>query len=125
MGGRLGRPVVEDTVMRCPACGADYVAGDRFCGNCGERLPDGAAPAPNAAAPPPLIVGARPEPAAPAAPQARAAGPACPVCGTALPPEASRCEVCGFEPGASVVLPSAVAQMPALHQQPARSQQPD
>lgn len=87
--------------MKCPACGADYLAGDRFCGTCGERLPQeagGAESSPATSVPPDQHVHA-----------AEPGGPACPVCGATLASEATRCEVCGFEPGASVVMPGAQA----------------
>ena len=93
--------------MKCPACGAEYIEGDRFCGTCGERLPEGAAAAAGAA-----FAGT----GAPTAVDVQAAHEheaACPVCGAGLASEDARCSVCGFEPGASVVLPNAAAAMPS------------
>jgi hypothetical protein len=87
--------------MKCPACSTEYVAGDRFCGTCGERLPQDGVPAAAPAAIADFDVRQAPVPSA--------AAPACPVCGAALGADAARCEVCGFEPGASVMMPGAQA----------------
>src|SRR5687768_1008926 len=97
--------------MKCAACGAEYVPGDRFCGTCGDRLPAEGAPASGGAS----VAEAAAPAAAPAqvsvaAPQQAPPGAAaCPVCGAALAPGALRCEICGFEPGSSVVIPGGSA----------------
>ena len=90
--------------MKCPACGGDYQAGDRFCGTCGERLPE-AAPAGNRPDAGGSGSAVAVEPRRESSAAAASASAQCPVCGAGLAAGAIRCEVCGFEPGASVVLP--------------------
>lgn len=105
--------------MQCTACGAAYQPGDRFCGTCGDRLSESAPPpavspaaAPTSTAPPapaPIASGERFEaggrPENVAAPVSGAPAAVCPVCGSPLAVNAARCEVCHFEPGASVLIP--------------------
>lgn len=108
--------------MICAACGSQYQVGDRFCGTCGDRLPEAAPNVLVQESPPPDQSGMLTTvmPSAPDAPFAmpppprieEAAGPACPVCGATLAAGVTRCDVCGFEPGASVVVPGASAPPP-------------
>jgi hypothetical protein len=105
--------------MNCPNCSAQYQPGDRFCGNCGERLPQEAAPVhaesgaavrdttgrPGGESSIAGIVESLDRPAA-------TDSATCPVCGAGLAHEAARCEVCGFEPGASVIVPTGLGQQP-------------
>lgn len=93
--------------MRCAACGADYVDGDRFCGTCGERLPSAAAP--------PVVVAAAPVSPPRSGP---AAGGICPVCGATIADGASVCTVCGWEAGVSMAMPSAGAGATAASRSP-------
>ena len=66
--------------MKCPTCGAENEAGNRFCEQCGSRIePSGAVPQAQvdlASAP-------------------TAAGPTCPNCGAAVLPGEAFCENCG------------------------------
>ena len=60
--------------MKCPTCGAENEASNRFCDQCGSRLEPSGASSPAQEA---------------AASQPTAAGPTCPSCGaTVLPGEA-------------------------------------
>jgi hypothetical protein len=103
--------------MNCPSCSALYQPGDRFCGNCGERLPQDAVPARADAGAAMREAAGRPgaEPTIADLAEsldhpASASSATCPVCGATLLHQAARCEVCGFEPGASVIVPAGLAQ---------------
>src|SRR5579884_617971 len=88
--------------MECPTCKAPYQPGDRFCGNCGERLP-AAEPAPAAPPSPPVAAGRQERPAYAAEPVQAAV---CSTCGAPRIPGQARCQVCGAE------LPAAVSTAP-------------
>jgi len=66
------------TGLACPACGAAYQAGDRFCVRCGEALPQQAAPA----------SGSR----------------VCPSCGAAVVEGDRFCAKCGYNVGGEEVV---------------------
>lgn len=112
--------------MECPTCKAPFQPGDKFCGNCGERLPDAAA-APAGGS----VFGGAPvgeqRSRAPfaatgggmGAPSAGASGGLagmgsqtvpCPTCGAALIPGAPKCDVCGMEFIAAGVDPNAAVR---------------
>lgn len=78
--------------MKCPTCGADNEAGNRFCEQCGSRL-DVAPGSPSA-------------PASVAAPAA-AATATCPSCGATVLPGEAFCDECGAS--LSNVAPAAVS----------------
>src|SRR5689334_2598917 len=66
--------------MKCPTCGAENEASNRFCEQCGSRItPSG---------------GFQPAPADLAA-LPTAAGPTCPSCGAAVLPGEAFCDECG------------------------------
>lgn len=122
--------------MNCPSCSAPYQPGDRFCGNCGERLVSsaptrgsvgagvGAASTPDAAGRPHGDASIAGLAESFARPVAGGQDAACPVCGAALAGEADRCTVCGFEPGASVVVPAGSMQQAPSQARPAAAAEP-
>src|SRR5215217_9030140 len=93
--------------MKCPTCGAENEAGNRFCEQCGSRMePSGGFPQAQVA----LAV------------QPTAAGPTCPSCGAAVLPGEAFCDECGASlstaaptviPGASNDAPTMLAPPPA------------
>ena len=100
--------------MECPTCKAPFQPGDKFCGNCGERLPDvgsgpagggpfgSAAPAVEQRSRDPFAGGGMGSSAPAGGPGAGSGGMGgqtvpCPTCGAALTPGAPKCDVCGME----------------------------
>ena len=96
--------------MECPTCKTPFQPGDKFCGTCGERLPDvGAAPAAERGTPPAPMepvgrdafgAGGGGGPALVAAPPSgsgAARGMPCPTCGGPLAPGQTKCQVCGMD----------------------------
>ena len=66
--------------MKCPTCGAENEAANRFCEQCGSRIePSGEYPQAQVAL----------------AAQPTAAGPTCPSCGAAVLPGEAFCDECG------------------------------
>ena len=66
--------------MKCPTCGAENEAANRFCEQCGSRMtPSGEYPQAQVAL----------------AAQPTAAGPTCPSCGAAVLPGEAFCDECG------------------------------
>src|SRR5690348_9845859 len=66
--------------MKCPTCGAENEAANRFCEQCGSRMePSGGYPQAQVAL----------------AAQPTAAGPTCPSCGAAVLPGEAFCDECG------------------------------
>src|SRR5215217_6658033 len=66
--------------MKCPTCGAENEAANRFCEQCGSRIePSGEFPQAQVAL----------------AAQPTAAGPTCPSCGAAVLPGEAFCDECG------------------------------
>ncbi|HWQ15144.1 MAG TPA: zinc-ribbon domain-containing protein, partial [Roseiflexaceae bacterium] len=72
--------------MKCPTCGAENDAANRFCDQCGTRLD---APAPGV--PAQAVMAAQPT----------AAAPVCPRCGSAVLPGEAFCDECGAPLGAA------------------------
>ena len=94
--------------MKCPTCGAENEAGNRFCEQCGSRIePSGAVPQAQvdlASAP-------------------TAAGPTCPNCGAAVLPGEAFCENCGAALAATA--PAALAnEAPTMIAPPTPAAQP-
>src|SRR5689334_25059020 len=66
--------------MKCPTCGAENEAANRFCEQCGSRIePSGGYPQAQVAV----------------AAQPTAAGPTCPSCGATVLPGEAFCDECG------------------------------
>src|SRR5215510_10143857 len=66
--------------MKCPTCGTENDAANRFCDQCGSRLDAGAA---------------APSPQAALASQPTAAAATCPSCGAVVLPGEAFCDECG------------------------------
>ncbi|HNP71187.1 MAG TPA: zinc-ribbon domain-containing protein, partial [Kouleothrix sp.] len=77
--------------MKCPTCGAENEAGNRFCEQCGSRLDIAAA-----AAPPPAV-----------APPAATSG-TCPSCGATVLPGEAFCDECGASLSSAAPVAAAV-----------------
>jgi len=119
--------VVPEGVQQsaCPACNAEVVPGEAFCGNCGASLaqpPIPPEPVPEVqpeaeAAPlpeedlPPEVAPVAPEVAV-AAPVAPLLAPACPACGAELESGDAFCSTCGFAVSEAPA-PKPVAEAPA------------
>ncbi|HJZ47633.1 MAG TPA: zinc ribbon domain-containing protein, partial [Roseiflexaceae bacterium] len=93
--------------MKCPTCGAENEAANRFCEQCGSRME------PSGGYPPAQVA---------LASQPTAAGPTCPSCGAAVLPGEAFCDECGASlsaaaptviPGASNDAPTMLASPPA------------
>src|SRR6266542_4152251 len=94
--------------MKCPTCGAENEASNRFCEQCGSRItPSG---------------GFQPAPADLAS-LPTAAATTCPSCGAAVLPGEAFCDECGAALGnaVSVAAPSVANDAPTLFAQPAPS----
>src|SRR3954470_18829311 len=87
--------------MKCPTCGAENEAANRFCEQCGSRMePSGGDP---------QAQGAR-------AAQPTAAGPTCPSCGAAVLPGEAFCDECGasLSAAAPTVIPGVSNDAPTM-----------
>ncbi|HEU5103867.1 MAG TPA: zinc ribbon domain-containing protein, partial [Roseiflexaceae bacterium] len=103
--------------MKCPTCGAENEAANRFCEQCGSRIePSGGYPQAQVAL----------------ASQPTAAGPTCPSCGAAVLPGEAFCDECGASlsaaaptviPGASNDAPTMLAPPPGAAAAPASGEQ--
>jgi predicted amidophosphoribosyltransferase len=95
--------------MKCPTCGAENEAANRFCEQCGSRVePSGEYPQAQVAL----------------AAQPTAAGPTCPSCGAAVLPGEAFCDECGASlsaaaptviPGVSNDAPTMFAPLPSAN----------
>src|SRR3954470_1518607 len=87
--------------MKCPTCGAENEAANRFCEQCGSRMePSGSYPQAQVAL----------------AAQPTAAGPTCPSCGAAVLPGEAFCDECGasLTGAAPTVLPGPRSAAPTM-----------
>jgi predicted amidophosphoribosyltransferase len=92
--------------MKCPTCGAENEASNRFCEQCGSRITPSGGFQPAAAA-----VASLPT----------AAGPTCPSCGAAVLPGEAFCDECGASLSnvAPIVTSAVASDAPTLFAQPA------
>src|SRR5829696_5351281 len=91
--------------MKCPTCGAENEAANRFCEQCGSRIePSGEYPQAQVAL----------------AAQPTAAGPTCPSCGAAVLPGEAFCDECGasLSAAAPTVIPSISNDAPTMFAPP-------
>src|SRR6476660_5098236 len=91
--------------MKCPTCGAENEAGNRFCEQCGSRIePSGEYPQAQVAL----------------AAQPTAAGPTCPSCGAAVLPGEAFCDECGasLSAAAPTVIPGVSNDAPTMFAPP-------
>src|SRR6185436_14530895 len=91
--------------MKCPTCGAENEAGNRFCEQCGSRIePSGGYP------PAQVALAAQPT----------AAGPTCPSCGAAVLPGEAFCDECGasLSAAAPTVIPGVSNDAPTMFAPP-------
>ncbi|MDQ2995717.1 MAG: zinc ribbon domain-containing protein, partial [Chloroflexota bacterium] len=91
--------------MKCPTCGAENEAGNRFCEQCGSRIePSGGFPQAQVAL----------------AAQPTAAGPACPSCAAAVLPGEAFCDECGasLSAAAPTVIPGISNDAPTMFAPP-------
>src|SRR6476620_9755042 len=87
--------------MKCPTCGAENEAANRFCEQCGSRIePSGEFPQAQVAL----------------ATQPTAAGPTCPSCGATVLPGEAFCDECGasLSTAAPAVIPGASYDAPTM-----------
>ena len=87
--------------MKCPTCGAENEAANRFCEQCGSRIePSGEYPQAQVAL----------------AAQPTAAGPTCPSCGAAVLPGEAFCDECGasLSAAAPTVIPGVSNDAPTM-----------
>ena len=87
--------------MKCPTCGAENEAANRFCEQCGSRMePSGGYPQAQVAL----------------AAQPTAAGPTCPSCGAAVLPGEAFCDECGasLSSAAPTVIPGVSNDAPTM-----------
>ena len=87
--------------MKCPTCGAENEAANRFCEQCGSRI------APS---------GEYPQAQVALAAQPTAAGPTCPSCGAAVLPGEAFCDECGasLSAAAPTVIPGISNDAPTM-----------
>ena len=87
--------------MKCPTCGAENEAANRFCEQCGSRI------APS---------GEYPQAQVALAAQPTAAGPTCPSCGAAVLPGEAFCDECGasLSAAAPTVIPGVSNDAPTM-----------
>jgi predicted amidophosphoribosyltransferase len=98
--------------MKCPTCGAENDAANRFCEQCGSRIePSGGYPQAQVAL----------------ASQPTAAGPTCPSCGAAVLPGEAFCDECGASLSAAVptVIPGNSYDAPTMFAPPMPAASPD
>jgi predicted amidophosphoribosyltransferase len=91
--------------MKCPTCGAENEAANRFCEQCGSRIePSGGYPQAQVAL----------------AAQPTAAGPTCPSCGAAVLPGEAFCDECGasLSAAAPTVIPGVSNDAPTMFAPP-------
>ena len=91
--------------MKCPTCGAENEAANRFCEQCGSRIePSGEYPQAQVAL----------------AAQPTAAGPTCPSCGAAVLPGEAFCDECGasLSAAAPTVIPGVSNDAPTMFAPP-------
>jgi predicted amidophosphoribosyltransferase len=91
--------------MKCPTCGAENEAANRFCEQCGSRIePSGEYPQAQVAL----------------AAQPTAAGPTCPSCGAAVLPGEAFCDECGasLSAAAPTVIPGVSNDAPTMFAAP-------